>query len=80
MEKQTRLGRIISIHRAIAGLSNKEVARRLGVDPTHASRIAKGVRGVSPDKVDKTADVLGVSPEVRREMHAAAARDQGYKF
>ena len=60
-------------------ISKADLSSRLDVDRSHVSHILDG-KLLSPGGVDKIADALQATPEQRREMHIAAARDKGYGF
>jgi len=43
---QRDLGRALAVLRAQSGLTQEQLARRLGVDPTYVSQVERGRRGV----------------------------------
>lgn len=47
--------------RRLASVQYEEVARRLGRDVPHVSRIASGERGIRIDELDALFDALGIS-------------------
>lgn len=55
-----RLGVVIRDQRLLTGLSQAELARRVGVTPSALSQIERGVRGPSGDTLMRLWEVLGV--------------------
>lgn len=53
-------GRAVRIARAIAGLQQRELAERVGLDPSHVSLIEMGKRKPSVSALEKLAEGLGV--------------------
>ncbi len=53
------LGRALRILRDHAGLTQEELASRLGIDPTYVSRIERGRRGVQWLTVQRFLQALG---------------------
>jgi transcriptional regulator with XRE-family HTH domain len=50
--------------RTAAGLSQEELAHRVGIDRTYVSSLERRVYGASIDLVARLADALGVEPDV----------------
>lgn len=55
-----RLGTVIRTQRLAHGLSQAEVARRVGITPSALSQVERGVRGPSGDTLVRLWEVLGV--------------------
>jgi ribosome-binding protein aMBF1 (putative translation factor) len=67
------LGRALVAARIALGLTQRELARKLGVDESQVSRDERNdYHGVTVDRASRILDVLGV--EARTEVHVAAAR------
>lgn len=62
MDDDTALGQRIRTFREQANLTAKEVAHRIGVDPTAFSKIESGKRSVKTTELADLATTLGVSP------------------
>lgn len=73
-------GRALDEQLGQRGMSQSKLAIAMQKSPSYLNRVMLGKRGTSPQWVDLVADMLGVSPEVRREMHRAGARDAGWKI
>jgi transcriptional regulator with XRE-family HTH domain len=52
------IGRQIRERREALGMTQSELARRLGIDPTNLSAIEHGRQGVSADRLVKLAEIL----------------------
>lgn len=74
-----RLGRLIREQRAASGLSQAEVARRVGVTPSALSQVERGVRGLSGETLVRVWEVLGVpfGPEDTRAAGYRVVRRGG---
>jgi transcriptional regulator with XRE-family HTH domain len=68
-----RLGRAIRDQRLGLGLSQSEVARRVGISPSALSQVERGVRGPSGDTLVRLWEVLEVP------FGPTARRDHGYR-
>ncbi|MCM0604587.1 MAG: helix-turn-helix transcriptional regulator [Xanthomonadaceae bacterium] len=55
-------GRVLSSWRAREELSQKEFAKRIGISAANLCDIEKGRKGVSPEKAEQIALILGSSP------------------
>ena len=56
-------GQTIRLLRQAKGISLREMARKLGVSPSHLCDIEKGRKVVSPERAARFAKTLGRSPE-----------------
>ena len=66
-----RLGTVIRDQRRARGLSQADVARRVGISPSALSQVERGVRGPSGDTLVRLWEVLGVA-------FGPPSRDAGY--
>jgi transcriptional regulator with XRE-family HTH domain len=55
-----RLGSLVRTQRTRRGLSQAELARRIGVSPSALSQVERGVRGLSAESLIRIWEVLGV--------------------
>jgi transcriptional regulator with XRE-family HTH domain len=55
-----RLGGLIRTHRTSHGLSQAELARRIGITPSALSQVERGVRGLSAESLMRIWETLGV--------------------
>jgi len=67
-------GKALRIARAIAGLQQKELAEKAGLNASHVSLIEKGARNPSLGAIKKLSDALEI-PESLFTMLAAEAGD-----
>ena len=56
-------GRRVKEYRVKAGLSQSELAKRVGVEKTHISRIERGVAACSIDLLLEISDILQISTD-----------------
>ena len=76
MEKRTTNGVAVKTIRELLGVSQKDLAARAGISPSHMARIESGLRQPSPAARRAIADVLGVSLDAITQPakeHAPAA-------
>jgi transcriptional regulator with XRE-family HTH domain len=64
---------------ALNGLTQAELARRVGIGPQMMSDIWHGRRLVPPGRIDAMAAALGMDERQTHQLHCAAARDRGYR-
>lgn len=57
-------GKALKVARAIAGLQQKDLARRAGLDPSHISLIELGRRKPSPVALERMSQALGMPPHL----------------
>ncbi len=62
--KAAHPGKIVSDYIRDAGLSQSEIARRLGVPIGNINEICRGKRGISPEMAFKLARLFSTSPEL----------------
>jgi transcriptional regulator with XRE-family HTH domain len=85
-----RLGSLVRSQRTIRGLSQAELARRIGISPSALSQVERGVRGLSAESLIRIWEVLGVpfGPEdtlqrgyriARRSAHREQALAEGVR-
>lgn len=56
------LGRILAAAREARGVKQSEAAARLGLPPSHLSKIENGSRRVDPVELVRIAEAIGVDP------------------
>jgi transcriptional regulator with XRE-family HTH domain len=85
-----RMGSLVRSQRTIRGLSQAELARRIGISPSALSQVERGVRGLSAESLIRIWEVLGVpfGPEdtlqrgyriARRSAHRVQALSEGVR-
>ena len=57
-------GKALKVARAIAGLQQKDLARRAGLDPSHISLIESGRRKPSSVAIEKISGALAIPPHL----------------
>ncbi|MGH2793414.1 MAG: helix-turn-helix domain-containing protein [Actinomycetota bacterium] len=62
-----RLGEIVRHHRTTLGLSQGEVAKRIGVTPSALSQVERGIHGLSAETLLRLWDVLGLPFGLERD-------------
>src|SRR6266446_2904672 len=67
-------GKALRIARAIAGLQQRELAERAGLNPSHVSLVEKGSRNLSVGAIEKLCEALDI-PEPLFNMLAAERDD-----
>ena len=55
-----RLGELIRSQRLLRGISQSELARRVGISPSAVSQVERGVRGIGGETLMRVWEVLGV--------------------
>lgn len=70
-------GKAIRVARALAGLQQKELASRAGLDPSHISLIEQGKRNPSVEALEKLATALGIPPHLLTLLGSEQADIQG---
>lgn len=67
-DKYKRLGLNISYYRKLCGLTQEQLAEKLGVDRTTVSKVEQALVGVSLDVLFEMAEIFGISPDKLLEM------------
>ena len=67
-DKYKRVGLNISYYRKLCGLTQEQLAEKLGVDRTTVSKVELALVGVSLDLLFEMADIFEISPEKLLEM------------
>lgn len=62
------------------GVSQTDLAQRVGTAPSYANQWATGKRVPSPEWINLIADTLGLQKAERTRLHYAAAKDAGYEL
>jgi transcriptional regulator with XRE-family HTH domain len=78
---RARLGEIVRAQRTTRGLSQAEVARRIGISPSALSQVERGVRGLSAESLIRIWEVLGVpfGPEDTLQRGYRISRRGGHR-
>src|SRR4051794_30488794 len=71
--RRTSAGPLIRSAREKRGLSQGELATRLGVRTNYVSMLETGAKDLGPDRVLKIAQILGVTEAAERDRWLAAA-------
>lgn len=77
---ETAFGTSVSGALAEARMSQTDLADKLGKSSAYTNQTMTGRKRVSPQWADLIADTLQLSPERRRDLHVAAAKDFGFKI
>lgn len=73
-------GAALSAQLQARGLSQAELARRLGTQRSYVTQIMTGIKGVSPQYADTIANTMTASPQERSSLHLGAAVSAGYRL
>lgn len=76
-----RLGGLVRSQRTTRGLSQAELARRIGISPSALSQVERGVRGLSAERLIRIWEVLGVpfGPQDTLQRGYRVARRGGHR-
>jgi transcriptional regulator with XRE-family HTH domain len=76
-----RLGTLVRSQRTTRGLSQAELARRIGISPSALSQVERGVRGLSAESLIRIWEVLGVpfGPDDPLQRGYRIARRAGHR-
>lgn len=61
-------------------MTQTKLAAKTGRSTAYVNQLITGHKKPSPEWVDLIADTLNLSPERRRDLHADAARQHGFKL
>jgi hypothetical protein len=77
----THFGQEVQSLLSIHSMSQATLARAMDKNPNHLNHVmyARYSRP-TPSWADLVANALGLSADARRQLHRAAARDQGFKL
>jgi cyanate lyase len=78
--KYSQFGVSVSAALAERRLSQVDLANALGRSPAYVNQTMTGTKPASAEWADLVADTLKLSRAKRAELHAAAARDHGFKL
>ena len=67
-DKYKRVGLNIAYYRKLSGLTQEQLAERLGVDRTTVSKAELALVGVSLDLLFEMAEIFGISPDKLLEI------------
>ncbi|HSH63347.1 helix-turn-helix domain-containing protein [Methyloceanibacter sp.] len=70
----------MSVALAEARMTQTELAAKTGRSTAYVNQLITGHKKPSPEWVELIADTLKLSPEQRRDLHVAAARQHGFKL
>jgi cyanate lyase len=76
----SQFGASVSAALAERRLTQSDLATALGRSAVYVNQTMTGTKAPSPRWADLVADVLKLSRAKRAELHAAAARDHGFKL
>ena len=67
-EKYKRVGLNVAYYRKLSGLTQEQLAERLGVDRTTVSKVELAFVGVSLDLLFEMAEIFNITPDKLLEM------------
>src|SRR5215475_13293144 len=79
-DKQSEFGKNVSKLLRQRKLTQESLAHAIGRSQSYTNQVINGQKAPSARWADLIADVLKLTPEERRTLHAAAARDNGFKI
>ncbi len=79
-DEEAAFGRALAEALDRFGLTQAQVAHRLGNSPAYVSQLVKGRKLASGPQVDRLAEALGLPSAERTRLHRAAARDAGFRL
>jgi len=78
--KQSEFGRNVSKLLKQRNLTQEGLANAVGRSQSYTNQVINGQKTPSARWADLVADVLRLTREERKKLHAAAARDNGFKI
>jgi cyanate lyase len=78
--KQTEFGKNVSKHLRQRNLTQESLAVAAGRSQSYTNQVINGQKAPSARWADLVADILKLTQEERKTLHAAAARDNGFKI
>jgi transcriptional regulator with XRE-family HTH domain len=78
--KQSEFGKNVSKLLRKRNLTQESLASAIGRSQSYTNQVINGQKAPSAQWADLVADVLKLTPEQRTALHAAAARDNGFKI
>jgi transcriptional regulator with XRE-family HTH domain len=79
-KKQSEFGQNVSELLRQRNLTQDGLASAAGRSQSYTNQVINGQKAPSARWADLVADVLELTPEERKKLHAAAARDNGFKI
>ena len=79
-KKQSEFGKNVSKLLQQRKLTQEGLASAAGRSQSYTNQVINGQKAPSAQWADLVADVLKLTPEERKKLHAAAARDNGFKI
>jgi transcriptional regulator with XRE-family HTH domain len=63
-----------------SGVNQVEISATLGVSTAYVSQLSTGLKTPRPETIDRLAAAIGTDEKTARRLHAAAARDMGFRL
>jgi transcriptional regulator with XRE-family HTH domain len=79
-KKQSEFGTNVSKLLRQRNLTQENLASAAGRSQSYTNQVINGQKAPSAQWADLVADVLKLTAEERKKLHAAAARDNGFKI
>jgi transcriptional regulator with XRE-family HTH domain len=79
-KKQSEFGKNVAKLLRQRNLTQENLAFAAGRSQSYTNQVINGQKAPSARWADLIADVLKLAPEDRKKLHAAAARDNGFKI
>ncbi len=61
-------------------VSQTEISAAIGTSTAYVSQLATGLKTPKPETIDKLASAMSLDETVTRKLHAAAAKDLGFRL
>lgn len=61
-------------------VTQTEISAALGTSTAYVSQLATGVKTPKPETIDKLASAMSLDETATRKLHAAAAKDMGFRL
>jgi cyanate lyase len=78
--ERSEFGATVSRHLRNRSMTQETLASAIGRSQSYTNQVITGQKVPSARWADLVADALKLSPEERQKLHAAAARDNGFKI
>jgi transcriptional regulator with XRE-family HTH domain len=78
--KRSEFGKKVSDLLKQRDLSQEQLAFAVGRSQSYTNQVINGQKSPSAQWADLVANALDLSPEERKKLHAAAARDNGFEI
>ncbi len=77
---KTEFGQSVAAHLRERGMTQEDLAEATGMSQPYTNQILTGRKTASARWADLVADALKLAPKERAGLHAAAAKDNGFKI